>query len=513
MSFTTEQILSQARTIADIPLHRLSYVPSDEEAASIREAADELRVIDVQLTAQIANLLAQQATVRKQIAVNDALLAPIRRVPLELLSEIFLLAVPDDWDAAYAGQRKLGFVCVCHQWRDVALGTPRLWSKLRFGEYQNWETLSKDVGRLETELARTAQAHLDVVFEQRSRRFEIGPAPSWTYSDVWQLLFAQSHRWRSAQFDLMPLTVYEGIANCSFPALTALTFSVRGPQDVATRSPTYAFLHAPNVVRLSLEFRMPILAFDLPGMWNIVDLTLAINCQVPVAPKAFVDALRACRSTLRTCHIAVSHELIDPPICEPAALLRLEDLYLFRNAIFLCNHIACPNLKKLRISGSHQFGALYTLLDRSAGCKSLRSMTLNNLYGASAQVIASCLRHLPQLTELLLVGDDFEELLSHSFITVDLVRALHRTGGNHATEILPNLSHLAIDLGGWTDSVIHQRAHCEALFAMLKSRAEPQERDGVNLQPLQSFILGGTGCWPPSMESLMNVFQNRQINY
>ena len=165
MSFTTEQILSQARTIADIPLHRLAYVPSDEEAASIREAADELRVLDVQLTAQIANLLAQQAAVRKQIAVNDALLAPIRRVPLELLFEIFLLAVPDDWDAAYVGQRKLGFVCVCHQWRDVALGTPRLWSKLRFGEYQNWETLSEDVGRLETELARTAQAHLDVVFE------------------------------------------------------------------------------------------------------------------------------------------------------------------------------------------------------------------------------------------------------------------------------------------------------------------------------------------------------------
>lgn len=311
----------------------------------------------------------------------------------------------------------------------------------------------------------------------------------------------------------MPLSVYEGIANCSFPALTALTFSVRGPQDVATRSPTYAFLHAPNVVRLSMEFRMPILAFDLPGMWNIVDLTLAINCQVPVAPKAFVDALRACRRTLRTCHIAVSRELIGLPICEPAALLRLEDLYLFRNAIFLCSHIACPNLKKLRISGSHQFGALYTLLDSSAGCKSLRSMTLNNLYGASAQVIASCLRHLPQLTELLLVGDDFEELLSHSFITVDLVRALDRTSGNHATEILPNLSHLAIDLGGWTESVIHQRAHCEALFAMLKSRAEPQERDGVNLQPLQSFILGGTGCWPPCMESLMDVFQSRQINY
>ena len=204
----------------------------------------------------------------------------------------------------------------------------------------------------------------------------------------------------------------------------------------------------------------------------------------------------ACRRTLRTCHIAVSHELIGLPICEPAALLRLEDLHLFRNAIFLCNHIACPNLKKLRVSNSRQLDALYILLDRSAGCKSLRSMTLKDLYGANAQVIASCLRHLPQLTELLLVGDDFEELLSHSFITVDLVRALDRTSGNHATEILPNLSHLAIDLGGWTDTVTHQRAHCEGLFAMLKSRAEPQERDEMNLQPLHSFTLAELDVGP-----------------
>ena len=53
-----------------------------------------------------------------------------------------------------------------------------------------------------------------------------------------------------------------------------------------------------------MELRVPILAFDLPEIWNIVDLTLAIYCHAPVAAKPFVDALIACRRTLRACHIA-----------------------------------------------------------------------------------------------------------------------------------------------------------------------------------------------------------------
>ncbi|KAE9382690.1 hypothetical protein BT96DRAFT_772510, partial [Gymnopus androsaceus JB14] len=50
-------------------------------------------------------------------------LSPVRRVPLEILSEIFQLSC-DPFDAS----RYIFTICtVCVAWRKAAHGTPRLW--------------------------------------------------------------------------------------------------------------------------------------------------------------------------------------------------------------------------------------------------------------------------------------------------------------------------------------------------------------------------------------------------
>ena len=87
----------------------------------IRKAADELRGIDGRIAEQISSLLQQQAIVREQISVHDALLSPCRRLCPEILSLVFLFAVPDEWEEAYVGRRNLNFARVCHSWREIAL--------------------------------------------------------------------------------------------------------------------------------------------------------------------------------------------------------------------------------------------------------------------------------------------------------------------------------------------------------------------------------------------------------
>ncbi|KAJ7483482.1 hypothetical protein FB451DRAFT_991164, partial [Mycena latifolia] len=62
-------------------------------------------------------------------------LSPLRRMPPELLGEIFSWTLPSVQEAL--GRRRFQdkhspwvFTQVCHRWRAVALSTPSLWSQI-----------------------------------------------------------------------------------------------------------------------------------------------------------------------------------------------------------------------------------------------------------------------------------------------------------------------------------------------------------------------------------------------
>lgn len=66
-------------------------------------------------------------------------LMPVSKVPVELLSAIFLECVPtaptvikvhDNWSHKTFDSKWIAITEVCHQWRDVALSTPTLWTNI-----------------------------------------------------------------------------------------------------------------------------------------------------------------------------------------------------------------------------------------------------------------------------------------------------------------------------------------------------------------------------------------------
>ena len=85
-----------------------------------------------------------------KITWTRALLAPIRRLPAEILSEIFIHCVPCAAWVPYDGRNMVGMtplflltttqaapiilMHVCRQWRRVALDTPRLFTQFILGE-------------------------------------------------------------------------------------------------------------------------------------------------------------------------------------------------------------------------------------------------------------------------------------------------------------------------------------------------------------------------------------------
>ncbi|KAJ7157392.1 hypothetical protein C8R46DRAFT_860111, partial [Mycena filopes] len=87
---------------------------------------------------------------------HRAILSPVRRVPPELLCEIFSLTVQNDGDAPKQPPWYLGQVCGL--WRHSALSLPSLWSSITIPSVSFGD--SGRVSLLEAQLLRSADAPL-----------------------------------------------------------------------------------------------------------------------------------------------------------------------------------------------------------------------------------------------------------------------------------------------------------------------------------------------------------------
>ncbi|KAJ7928849.1 hypothetical protein B0H13DRAFT_1597074, partial [Mycena leptocephala] len=77
------------------------------------------------LQSQIDALVEVSNYERNTVAALRHLIAPIHKLPVELMAEIFLLAIRDDYTHIKDTFRISN---VCSHWRQVADRTPRLWT-------------------------------------------------------------------------------------------------------------------------------------------------------------------------------------------------------------------------------------------------------------------------------------------------------------------------------------------------------------------------------------------------
>ncbi|KAF8588071.1 hypothetical protein K439DRAFT_1336215, partial [Ramaria rubella] len=108
-----------------LPNERLAF----STQAVLRDQEERLNQLDYEITRleqQIYGLRAQKATLERSYDVNRALLAPVRRLPPEIFTEIFLQYT--------AGCSSLGsenspilLTRICSRWRRIAMSSARLW--------------------------------------------------------------------------------------------------------------------------------------------------------------------------------------------------------------------------------------------------------------------------------------------------------------------------------------------------------------------------------------------------
>ncbi|KAJ6561860.1 hypothetical protein B0H19DRAFT_894253, partial [Mycena capillaripes] len=113
-------------------------IPSDTDCQRIRELLVGPQKEVAELTAKIEclqDLISQLSKKRDQL--NDfitphlALISPTRRLPADVVAEVFAACLPADRNAIMSSAEAPLLLChVCRAWRTLALSTPRLWASL-----------------------------------------------------------------------------------------------------------------------------------------------------------------------------------------------------------------------------------------------------------------------------------------------------------------------------------------------------------------------------------------------
>src|ERR1700761_9225699 len=130
-----------AATVHDVLRSHAEFPPGHDPSSIISSLSDQLVQCDssaARLQDEVAKLAAHRARLQRDYDVYCSLSAPVRRLPSEILEEIF--AYPDITrvypsyfanylkDLAQASLRTLSQVCA--RWRAIVMGTPALWSTI-----------------------------------------------------------------------------------------------------------------------------------------------------------------------------------------------------------------------------------------------------------------------------------------------------------------------------------------------------------------------------------------------
>ncbi|KAL1686547.1 hypothetical protein GGG16DRAFT_117814 [Schizophyllum commune] len=454
--------------------------------------------LEREVDAEIDRLLEQKRASQNQIAVHEALVAPWRRLPTELWSESFLLAVPDDWDTALAGTRVLSYAAVCVAWRDVALATPQLWSTLNFDLLEN--PFRNHVSAVEAELKKAGDTSLRLCIHM-----DVCGDSGWDDA-AWASISARSSRWESASLWNVPVPTLTSLSGRFFSTLRMLYICLDpGFADFkVVQIPLSVFASAPALDTFNLVYGTFIHRVQLPSSWSlstlIINQSSTLNSLAPC-----VATIMACSATLQTCDIS-SIGPLNPSsaIQAPRAFPHLKKLTLDFNALTLSRYIACPNIESFSLCASldthlNPWDGLQIMLSNSANCAHLKSLSLKMLKPADSEALVGCLRRMSSVAELTLATDNTFGASSGNALTYNLLSAFIRYPSvPYTMDFMPHLARLDMTCGNGLQGLDYQDL-AYALRRVIATRTDPALMEGVTDLVMLEYLSTNAPGYLPSL--------------
>nr|GAT46551.1 predicted protein [Mycena chlorophos] len=433
---------------------------SDAEAGLIRATATntekqleavEKQMLELQLSAK--RILWQLAERRKELQdslrAQKSLLAPIRKLPVEVLGEIFLLAERSprkDFDLS----ERATISRVCAGWRAVATSTPALWLRI--------ELLGRPPSRasISQELEWSGTHPLSILYNTLSDEDE----DQWAFD----LIVAEAHRWRDVRLLLSQKDLeFLSSASRDFPLLERLDFAQLGqlyPSRQALPPLSFDSTHCPLLRDVLFQPEaLPAHPAAIPITWSQIQ-----RCTVMTSTDTVLPTLRLLSANVGVAEIKRFHVF-------GSAVIDDLEWYLGEEPIHM------PHLIELKIDDVRSGGRHALEFIRAPA---MQSLVLVDGSGANASLTAFVAQSRCALTRL---------HLKTPLDTSELVRALEQVpnvvnlsleglvtpismpafdeeffAAMSDTRLVPAVTHLS--LTGW----FHRQCPVESAFPMLRAR-------------------------------------------
>ncbi|KAJ7069488.1 hypothetical protein C8F01DRAFT_1112917 [Mycena amicta] len=301
----------------------------------------------------------------------------MRRIPQDVLQEIFLQCLPKDRNpamSAFEGPVLLGRICA--EWRLLVLQTPALWARIHIVEPSTsaWPSVTSLTARkakvlqrlalIQVWLDRSGQYPLSISFQQDSSyssSMEAGETRP--RSAIIRALIPYAPRWETIQLSFPiadELETFGELANIRPSDVSKLkSFSINSTSwsSGAITWDSLEFLRAPHLHRLSVSFRgTDIHINELPVDWDrLTSLEISEVPHTTITPSEIVALLGKC-TALRTCKLLWNPDvdIADPQPILPTFCPEMRSLDLSGICIIL-SHISCPELRRLDLGGRDGF--------------------------------------------------------------------------------------------------------------------------------------------------------------
>jgi hypothetical protein len=354
---------------------KTNYVPLESEVELIRQLItgkmEELSRLEEQITHFpdiVDNLTRERDTLNEYIRDHRALISGARRVPRDVLEEVFVLCLPADQNAkmrTYESPVLLGRICSA--WREVSLTSPRLWSSLHVDADPRPDAkLQHRVEAAESWLNRSGSLLLSISFTV-SHEGPQSRIPAYELPKIQQLMDvfnACSRRWRSLHLSMTMssfLTWSPTLTAVDVPVLEALKLElIESYNMLRNASALPMILQAQSLRTISLSDAMSYPSIFAPYWGQLTTLSLLCPWGTSFGltwQNALVILHHA--SNLRKFSLQLS-PASSPSVRLPQGVITLLSLESFRIDVadsnilmdFL-NVLAMPSLKHLAISSTY----------------------------------------------------------------------------------------------------------------------------------------------------------------
>ncbi|KAJ7185262.1 hypothetical protein C8R46DRAFT_375561 [Mycena filopes] len=430
LAFTPPELTSLL-TSNDPPLD--SEIPRILDIISVGQ--DRIDSLDPQIHAlqsRLALLVQERDETAKCVREHRAIVSSLRRVPPEVLCEIFALSIDS------LGEREeppwyLGHIC--RTWRCIALAYPRLWTRL---------TIREDLPRIEEQLLRAGNALLDVYW--------LGRLEEPRNHALSELLMPHYARWSTLHidyyiFDDNHAPEWLRLANGHLDQLTNLELTHSGFEQA--QLPIFLST-APKLRRVLLNS----LEFSEGSPWFPIPWPQITHYRGTFRPHRQVEILQAAQN-LQVCSVGFMNRSFDPPL---APLVTPPHLRRFSTEWpeFL-SYLTAPALQELTSLHTESEATPLLLFISTSRCV----LTTLALFGCSLNAAAFLLilHTVPSLTHL------FVECERHPSPSQQLLTTIFNTMTLSTSPLLcPSLTSLVY--GYWGPAMAPE----QAFFDMARSR-------------------------------------------